>query len=425
VERFRPPADPTDPADAGYYFSGVDNLVRLATEHRLTPLLRISSAPSRHEGPDRWPFAPPGSWDPDPLAYGQFAEAAARRYSGRFPDPLHPGRFLPRVTLWQAWNEPNLPLYLEPQWVVRNGTWVPWSPDHYRRMLNSLYAGVKAVDPANVVVSAGTAPNGSSQDGYGRMAPVRFWQAALCLGTPPRLTLEPCPDPAHMDVLAYHPLSVGDPEVAAAGLGVSIVDIDKLKHLLGAAQRTGRVLPASGTHLYVTELNWDSAPANPQGATRAQLTRWIPLALYLLWRGGVELATWELLRDPPDSPQHSAGLYAIDRARPLDPAGDRPRPSLAAFRFPLVLRRVSGGQIEVWALLPPPPLGRPPSLSVELERHAPGHWHSVRRVAANGFGILDAHLDLRGRSPVRLVVPRFGQSSLAATIPRPRRRFGP
>jgi hypothetical protein len=54
---------------------------------------------------------------PNPSAFGDFARAAASRYGGSFAG-------LPRVRYWQAWNEPNLNLYLKPQWVDR----IPFSP---------------------------------------------------------------------------------------------------------------------------------------------------------------------------------------------------------------------------------------------------------------------------------------------------------
>ena len=80
-------------------------------------LLNITGAPAWAEGPGAPPGAQPGTWRPDPAQFASFATAAALRYDGRFPDPLHPGAFLPRVRYWQPWNEPNLAYYLSPQWT--------------------------------------------------------------------------------------------------------------------------------------------------------------------------------------------------------------------------------------------------------------------------------------------------------------------
>ena len=301
---------------------------------------------------------------------------------------------LPRVGLWQAWNEPNLPKYLGPQWVARGGRWTAWTPAHYRRMLNAFYDGVKSVDPTNLVVTAGTAPDGDTRDGAGRMTPLRFWQALLCLGAPPRLTRAPCPDPARFDVLAYHPLSIADPDRPAGGLGLGIADLGKLKRLLDTAQRTGRIGSAGRKRIWVTELNWDSRPGE---ARERALARWIPRGLYLLWRQGVDLVTWELLRDPPAHPGHPAGLFAIDPGDPLDPAHDRPKPALAAFRFPVTTVRRGGDRVEVWSLLP-----TPGPRTVAVQRRRGGRWRTVARVPADRAGLVDAVVGLRGKGQIRI-----------------------
>jgi hypothetical protein len=392
------PADPTDPADPGYHFDYYDAMVRNAARAGLTPLFTVLGAPPRWEGPHRWRYAPAGTWAPDPAALGHFAIAAARRYSGHFPDPLNPGRALPRVAMWQAWNEPNLPKYLSPQWVGRGGRWLAWAPRHYRRMLNAFYAGVKSIDRTDTVVTAGTAPDGDTRDGVGRMTPLRFWQSLLCLGAPPRLSLAPCGDAARFDVLAYHPLSIGDPDRAAGGLGVSIADLGKLRHLLDAARRTGRARLGGRERIWVTELNWDSGPGKPGSATPAQLRRWIPRALYLLWHQGVDLVTWELLRDPPAHPRRPAGLFSIDPADPLNPSRDRPKPALNAFRFPVTAIRRAHGRVEVWGLLP----SAGPRVAT-LQRRVGGRWRAAGRLAVSSSGLIDSRVPLRGRPSLRLI----------------------
>ncbi|HEV2997947.1 MAG TPA: hypothetical protein VGX16_02490, partial [Solirubrobacteraceae bacterium] len=192
--------DAGDPGSAEYRFGRVDAAVRSTVAAGLEPLLVVSHAPDFAEAPHRWPYAYPGSWSPSPESLGAFAGALARRYDGAFPDPLVPGGALPRVRLFQAWNEPNLPRYLEPQWIARHDRWEAFSPLMYRGLLNGFYAGVKAVEPTDVVIAAGLAPNGE-REGLGRMAPVRFLRAFLCLTGRPSGRAA-CPDPPHFDVLA-------------------------------------------------------------------------------------------------------------------------------------------------------------------------------------------------------------------------------
>ena len=70
--------DPTDPADPAYQFGYLDGQVKLAEEHGLEPIVYIETAP-------KWALVKDhGFLRPDPKAFGAFALAAARRYSGRF-----------------------------------------------------------------------------------------------------------------------------------------------------------------------------------------------------------------------------------------------------------------------------------------------------------------------------------------------------
>jgi hypothetical protein len=219
--------DASDPGSPAYSFGPIDAAVRDTVAAGLTPLLVVWHAPAFAEAPDRWPYAYPGSWAPNPAALREFAVALARRYDGSFPDPEAPGRALPRVKLFQAWNEPNLARYLEPQWVVSNGHWSAFSPLLYRQLLNAFYAGVKSVSPDDVVVAAGVAPNGDPA-GVGRMTPVQFLRGMLCLEGSVRSV---CPDPSHFDILAFHPLSFEDPDRAAASeVARFVVELRRRSH---------------------------------------------------------------------------------------------------------------------------------------------------------------------------------------------------
>jgi hypothetical protein len=412
VEHFHDPAtEPANPDSVGYDFARFDETLRLVAARGLTPLVTIAGAPLLHEGPHRWRYAVVGSWAPDPDAFAAFASAAARRYSGRHPDPLHPGAMLPRVRLWQAWNEPNLVRDLSPQWVVRGGRWIAWAPAHYRRMLNAFYDAVKAVDPGATVVTAGTAPDGDPRDGAGRMMPVRFWQSFLCLGVPPRLAPAACPDPARFDVLAYHPLSIAAPRRPAAELGVGIADLGKLRHLLDVARQTDRVCKTGPARIWVTEMNWNSTPDRGAGGTPAQLVRWIPQALHMLWLQGVDLVTWQLLRDPPDKPLHPAGLWSFDPAAPLDLARDRAKPHLAAFRFPLVAQRLDHRRARVWSLLP----AAGPRVAV-LERVRGGRWRRVAALRVTRRGMVNGVVGVRGVARLRLRLAGSATASLPVRI---------
>ncbi len=455
-----PPAgfDAANPANPAYDFTTVDAAVRDAVAAGLAPLLVVTSAPDFAEAPHRWPYAYPGTWAPNPAAFGEFATAVARRYDGSFPDPLQPGRALPRVRLLEAWNEPNLARYLEPQWVAEGGRWRAFSPLLYRQLLNAFYAAVKAVEPSDTVIATGVAPNGEPA-GVGRMTPVQFLRGMLCLeggrgigtaraksGAPRALGSRrargalgsrrapgggvpkvgrlanaapagagsahtACPDPPHFDVLAFHPLSFESPDrPAASSQDVAIADIAKVTDLLAQAERASTALPRAHKPVWVTELNWESAPQAAHGVPPRLQALWISRALHRLWIAGVGMAEWQFLVDPyPGTPlatstggvvyvPRPAGLYSagvVDGRS--EPAAARPKSFLRGFAFPFDPLRVDRTHVRVWALL------THPGQRVLLQRLTPGGgWRTVIGLRANRSAVLNALILMRGAMELRL-----------------------
>jgi hypothetical protein len=426
--------DASDPGSPTYRFGPIDAAVRDTVAAGMEPLLVVWRAPAFAEAPNRWPYAYPGSWAPNPAAFGQFATAVARRYDGAFPDPLRPGRTLPRVRLLQAWNEPNLARYLEPQWTAAPRGWRAFSPLIYRGLLNAFYAGVKSVEPSDVVVAAGLAPNGEPA-GTGRMTPLRFLGGMLCLeggagtGEERRRSGEgrarrACPDPPHFDALAFHPLSFESPDNAArSAQDVAIADIAKVTALLKRAERMHTALPEGRKSLWVTELNWESAPQSPHGVPGALQAAWISRALHRLWAAGVGFADWQFLIDPyPDlvlatptggtvKVSRPAGLYiaGVVSGR-SDPAAARPKPFLRGFTLPFDPLRMDRTHVRVWALTMRP---RQPVLLQRVGRG--GAWWTIARLQAGPNAVVNAVVRLRGATALRLVAGAL--VSAPVTIP--------
>src|SRR5204863_10126064 len=122
---------------------------------------------------------------------------------------------------------------------------------------------------------------------------------------------------------------------------------------LHEAQAAGHVVPARGQALWITELNWDSKPPNPNGVGAYKMARWVSEALYRLWRMGATLVDWQFLRDPLPGVAHPAGLYRISSELPRSIELDRPKPALRSYRLPFVAERVAAGRVRVWALVAP------------------------------------------------------------------------
>jgi hypothetical protein len=421
-----PGFDPTDPASGEYHFAAIDAAIMSTISAGLTPLLVVSHAPAFAEAAPHWSFAYPGSWDPSPSALEQFAVALARRYDGSFPDPQAPGGVLPRVTLFQAWNEPNLARYLEPQWVVANGRWSAFSPLLYRELLNGFYAGIKSVEPNDVVAAAGVAPNGDPA-GVGRMAPVTFLSSLLCLTVIRAQRTADCPDPPHFDVLAFHPLSVGNPDVPSpSALEVSISDAAKVTGLLRRAERARTTLPAGAKRVWVTELDWESQPQSPQGVPPRLQAAWVSRALHRLWVAGVSLVSWEYLVDPfPGVSLNTptGGLVEVPRPAGLYAAGvggqfasATPKPFLLGFELPFDPLRVNARRVRVWALL------RSPGQYALLQRGTrTGGWRTIARLRADSSAVINVVIGMRGA--LRLRLQSGGLISAASSVPASRSRL--
>jgi hypothetical protein len=387
--------DARNPADPNYNFASDDAAIRLATSMGLRVLTTFTVAPPWAEGPGRPAGASPGSWRPIPSALEDYGAALAKRYSGRFPDPMNPGRTLPRVAAFQVWNEPNLSLYLSPQWSKGRAE----APVLYRQMLNAFYRGVKSVDPRAVVVTAGTAPFGDPGQGA-RIPPVTFWRDLLCLqGPAARLTATSCPDPAHFDVWAHHPYSVGAPTTTALDPDdVSIPDLGKLTTLVRAAARLGTALPQERHALWITETSYNSWPPDPGGVPINEQARWLEQTFSLLSRQGAQAIFWDQVGDKPPIPSYGAtaqsGVYYLD---------GRPKPALTAFQFPLVAWRAGRSGLDVW--------GRAPASGrVAVQQFANSAWKTLRTLRERAHATF--LIKIQGSGPVSLRARVAGQTSL-------------
>ena len=174
----------------------------------------------------------------DPGDFAAFGAAAAARYAPR------------GVHLWEAWNEPNIPLFLRPQYRREGGAWVPVSPTTYSRLLSGFYRAVKAVDPTATIGGAVTAPVGDRcpsscpDSADGRVTPIAFLKGLAQPGNRPP-----------MDVYSHHPYPITGPRDATFA-GANYVDLYNLHRLEAAIDRTY----LRGKRLWLTELGFSTRP---------------------------------------------------------------------------------------------------------------------------------------------------------------------
>ncbi len=385
-----PPAggsDPTNPANPGYHWGTLDEAVRDAAAHGLQVTFTVAGdgGPTWAQGPHAPASVVPGTWRPDATAFGQFAEAVARRYSGTF----NPGDgVLPRVKYYEAWSEPNLPNHLTPQWVRVRHHWAAESPIIYRHLLNAFYTGVKAVHRSNKVIAGATAPWGDPPGGN-RMQPAEFVREMLCLHGP-GLKPERCPSPAHFDILSHHPYEIRGPFHPAINADdVSLPDFSKLSRSLAAARRDGTALPRGHKPIWVTEFSYNSYPPDRGAPWLGEWERWMDESFYLLWRQGVDAIAWFLLVDghPPFVGWVSqSGIY-YDNGRPKPGA-------VRAFDFPLVAEPASHGRHVIWGISP-----RSGTVTVKLyESH---RWRTLTRFSVRAHGVFTTTIRVAPHSQLR------------------------
>lgn len=380
------PAVASNPDDPAYAWSSFDAQVDAAVLNGQTPIANILYAP-------QWALsaAAPG-WPvdiPDPTALADFALAAATRYDGNHGHP--------RVKYWEIWNEPNLGLYIEPQFLNRQ----PYAATWYRNVLNAVTPAIKSANPDDFVIAGSTAPYYDTTASTVRVnpawGPLGFMRAVLCLT--PQLTSTSPGCTVAFDAWSHHPYTEGGPtHTASLPDDVSLGDLPKMRAVLDAGWNAGHIVPNVGQsvastppELWVTEFSWDSDPPDPGGVPTALLERWIPEAMYQMWSDGVTVLTWFQLVDM--SPTiYQTGLYTTREAL----TADQRKPIFEAFRFPFVAYRAAGG-IFFWGRTP---AGQRATVAVEQE-DVSGGWTQLGTVPSDQDGIFQGRFATISRLPVR------------------------
>jgi hypothetical protein len=137
------PKNPLNGDDPAYNLSDLDALVRTAPRYNQQVFITISGTPAWANGGQTSNHPPKNLND-----LTQFAHMLAARYNGKRIG-------FGAVTRWAVWNEPNLALFLTPQFgpggkIVSGAT--------YAKLFMAAYKGIKAGNP-NALVAAGETSN--------------------------------------------------------------------------------------------------------------------------------------------------------------------------------------------------------------------------------------------------------------------------
>ena len=244
------PASPTDPADPAYNWTIYDDVVKRAAKSGEQVLFSIVGTPPWANQGKGWNVAPTNAGD-----LRAFAAAAATRYGGSFDDEN--GDPFARVSLWTAWNEPNSPVFLRPQYVRdarEHSGWAIQSARDYARICNAVVQGVKQAQHSAKVACGVTAPRGNNNPTSSRpsVSPLAFARALKKAGA------------TGFDAYAHHPYPgspsetpTTPPPPAANGQPATAVTMGNINDLIDEVTRL-----FGNKRIWITEYGYQTNPTD-------------------------------------------------------------------------------------------------------------------------------------------------------------------
>jgi hypothetical protein len=275
------PAAAADPTDEAYHWDAVDNVVKQASKNKVRVLIAIYGTP-------RWAGAAKNRMPRNATDLRLFAFAAAKRYSGTFQvGEGDTAETLPAVRYWLAWNEPNNPVFLKPQWKKVGGKWRPQSAYDYAKICSAIYAGVHSTGLAGEKVGCGaTGPRGNDAPRSSRAStsPLVFMQWLKKAGL------------KRFDAYAHHPYYGSKFEKpTTVPKGKKAVTLGNLNVLIQQLNR----LYGRGKRLWITEYGYQTQPPDRLfGVTYANQAKFVHQAYALVKKTRrVDMLIWFLIRD--------------------------------------------------------------------------------------------------------------------------------
>jgi Glycosyl hydrolase catalytic core len=298
------PLSAANPDDTAYDWSRYDSIVKQVTGAGMRVVFSIYGTPAWANGGAGMNVAPR-----NPIDLRKFAAAAAHRYDGK---ELVDGAPLPAVHDWLAWNEPNNPVFLKPQYTRVGTHWVMAGAIAYAKMCNAIYNGVHSTGESSERVACGvTAPRGNNNPTSSRpsVSPLAFLRAVKIHGL------------KQFDAWADHPYYANPSQSPSssdgAGGAVELGNIDTLIKLVTQLYGNKRI--------WITEYGYETDPPDsffgvPWKTQAKYLTEAFSIARA---NPRIDMMLWFLLVDDTNVNGWQSGLITSDGQK---------KPSFAAFR---------------------------------------------------------------------------------------------
>jgi hypothetical protein len=335
------------------------------------------------------------TFEPSAQEFGAFVTAAARRFSGTYPDSPYVAleNRIPRVSYWSIWNEPNHAGWLTPQWNAESKTAFARAASLYRELLDAAWTALQTTGHGKDTVLIGeTAPKGFPTKGIKKyVEALTFVRALYCvdsrlkllkgkaataLGCASKPSAFRAAHPALFGATGFghHPyeLIFGPTRKPASANWVTLANLGRLTKALDTAFRrygSKRKLP-----LYLTEYGYQTNPPDKTGVSFARQAAYLNQAEYIAWKNKrvKTLAQFLLVDDDIKVP---AGFQSGLLTRT-----GKQKPSFGAYRLPLWVTSVRGRTAKVWALLRSAPNGKKATADIQFRAKGGKKWVRVKRV---------------------------------------------
>jgi cellulase (glycosyl hydrolase family 5) len=273
------PGNPADGDDPAYKLGDLDELVYQSGLYGLRVMIDINGTPKWANGGKAPNVMPTRLSD-----LTTFAKMLATRYNGRQGHGT--------VALWSVWNEPNLQLFLTPQFVGKKIV----GPANYAKLYKAAYAGIKSGNPLSKVAIGETSARGRDKPLAGVSASLAPGTFAKYLAKVPGLKF---------DAWAHHPYptspnlpptqKVRYPNVVLLTLPTFEKDLKTFFH---------RSVP-----VWITEYGHETKPPDPHGVSYATQSKYAVQALNIAKNDpNVQMFIWFVFHDTTGNPWQS-GLF--------------------------------------------------------------------------------------------------------------------
>ena len=278
------PSSAANGGDSAYRLGDLDELIFQSSLYGLRVMVDVTGTPKWANGGKAPNVMPKRLSD-----LTAFTRMLATRYNGRSGHGV--------VSLWTVWNEPNLQLFLTPQFAGKKIV----GPANYAKLYRAAYAGIKAGNAGAKVAIGGTSARG-------RDKPLAGNSASIAPGTFARLLAQQ--KGLKFDAWAHHPYptspnlpplqKVRYPNVTLSTLPTFEADLKKFFH---------RSVP-----VWITEYGHETKPAEPHGVSLATQAAYAKQALTIAKNDpNVQMFIWFVFRDSAGNPWQS-GLFSAGGA---------------------------------------------------------------------------------------------------------------